>query len=203
MLRVDQLPESLFQRLGITRRGGYQPLLSDYVVPVVSIPIASSNPIDEATDSGAVFYSESFKVANGAQPSKLQLLNPAGSGVVAYVDWVAAHCISLGAGAVALLHLREGVDAPFPNLNAQQGRNALLGGAGPALQIRDDHAANTGNVISSAQIWQGAGVHPAPLKRESQHSIRLDPGKALVVNTGAINLSLVAMWNWREYPAGS
>jgi hypothetical protein len=191
-------------------KDGYQPQLSDIVQPVVIVADVGGNVdttglfADQTTRDNAAYSANAFQNFNVAQPAKVQLKNPTGSGVHLYVDRIK---IKSSAGAAAFPRpVNVGfLDASYATLLLQGTNRNLASGPFDAIdsvqvgraEVRAEAAADaplsqvlieTTDMIAATE-WKTLDFNPP---------IRLGPGRGLAVRVGN-DSSINAAFFWREY----
>lgn len=197
-LPVQQVDSRVYDALGIISRQGFRPRLQEGVSIVVSVPlnIGSQSVLgfnDAETDAGAAFIGWTSQAANAGAISAVQLLNPAGSGEVVYVDELsvsvtnAADNVHVGFVNAALVTL---VGTPvlkysaFPGALSQEIRRDTPGAApGTAFKL-----------ARAAVILTDYGVVFNP-------PLRLDAGTGVGAWTESINRGLTVNVSGRKYLA--
>lgn len=145
---------------------------------------------DPIVDAGEAFRGYQSPGASGGNYGHVQLMNPAGSGKIVYVDAIEVYVSTAMAGLLTLYNtaLTAG-NAP---------ENCKSGGAAPSSLMRYTlNAAVLGTIIGST----GVPVGGESRRNVLANPIRLDAGKGLCVVGGVVNTGMNATFEFREVTA--
>jgi len=143
---------------------------------------------DKQVDDGYCFFRAMSLTSAAAEEAHGQLLNPASSGIVIYLD-----TIWIGQTVSGRVDLRTH-DTALSNLNTPAYNKVLWGTDGVGEVREESLAASAGNIIIVLNVRANApGIFPI------DKPIRLDEGKGLVVRQSVQNQTLNVGFNWREY----
>lgn len=145
---------------------------------------------DDETINGKAFIGGWDQTPGAGVISYVQLLNPAASGKLVYVERILAF-----AGASAVLHLRNYATALV--LNTGQAANKSWGGAAPVAQVRaNNEAAQRGTLVSEFAFILTGDQGVEVLKKGP---IELAAGEGLIVGPAVANIRPNVHFEWREY----
>lgn len=145
---------------------------------------------DDISAAGQAFMRSLTIGASVGNYSHVQIHNPAGSGVVAYVDRLRI----IAPGAVANLIINTH-NAAITNDNGG-GFNKDLGAAESACNIRHQHNGAQLGTNTLLQVTAGANVHMPDMVFEPP--LRLGEGEGVLAVWASQNIALTAGWEWRE-----
>jgi hypothetical protein len=198
-LKVQAIDERIFEALGIANRGSsWQGVLGTVVTPVISIPLHTQQSEvlgfnDAEVDNDRCLVRGVNLGAVAGQFAAIQCMNPAGSGVVFYLDLVR---ISTGATPDLVAYGRHDTQ-----LTTDGGLmfNKHFGGAASVVRVRSMHNAAQQITETHGVIQTLANAEPPPLELDPPY--RLDEGRGFVVVGGVVNQVLRATFHGRAYTA--
>lgn len=191
------LPDALFRALGISSRNGYQPELAESVQPVVIVKEDDATAITNALDD-ANSYIAGISTGPGAGAfSYVQLMNPAGSGQVVYVDEVIL--ANMSAALVIAQGPREFDDDATLALLANGWLSTYIGAPLGVAKLRaQTNAGNLGTGNYGGEIaLQAAQSLRIPLPK----AIRLDPGRGVLWRASPVNVQFGVVFIGRQAAA--
>lgn len=127
--------------------------------------------------------------ASAGNFSFIQLLNPAASGIIVYVDAITL-CRITTAGRVLLTQYDVALTNQFTGP-----RNKRLSGANSIARVRWDIGAG----LLGTQFGDMSFPADVPFRWPLDNPWKLAAGQGLLVEPQVVNMGIIAMFEWREY----
>jgi hypothetical protein len=187
-LKVQHVPESLFDTLEIVERQGYQPTLSDVVTPVVVLP----------------YYGAAAQLVDAAVSEFFRYHRVAAGGAATFAE---SQLWNLGPVNITVRRLlANGVVSGEWDLYDATAELATNVGNGHSRTMPQAAAAVAGNINSATPA---AAVGTLVLRHRANNSgenveilaargLIIPPGRGLTLHTPVANAAMDATWEWDE-----
>lgn len=155
-------------------------------INALAVRLTGGTFADDVTRAAAAFFLGDIQVAVAAEYSKVQLLNPAGSGVFIYVDQVTVYTST-----TQQLTLRTHGTALTTDVGA--GTNKDIGGTAGVGHVRKAAGASAGTQVGIFDT-----IARTTTRWQFNPPVRLGAGEGVLFQCENANENLAAFYEWRE-----